>query len=252
MEILLKRYNSLSGRITSLKSDIQIKENQINEKNNLIDNLNKASWVLTEVQKKTQERFKEKIEGLVSLAIKSVYDRPFGFELVFERKRDKMEIKPLIYEIINNKKEYYEDAENELGGGIVDICSFALRVVLWTMETPRSRNVFILDEPGKNLGALLPLFGQMLREISHKLNFQLIIITHDDALTEMADRVFVVSHDGRESHVSLMANKKEEKNIYFDETKEISEENWKKLDKETPIISEGIISKVSTKRRKRQ
>lgn len=249
MQTLLKRYNDLSGRIISLKSDIKSKENQINEKNNLVDNLNKASWVLTEVQKRTQERFKEKIEGLVSLAIKSVYDRPFGFELVFERKRDKMEIKPLIYEIINNKKEYYEDAENELGGGIVDICSFALRVVLWTMETPRSRNVFILDEPGKNLGALLPLFGQMLREVSHKLNFQLIIITHDDALTEMADRVFVVSHDGRESHVSLMANKKEEKNIYFDETKEISEENWKKLDKETPIISEGIISKVSTKRR---
>lgn len=252
MEILLKRYNSLSGRITSLKSDIQIKENQINEKNNLVDNLNKASWVLTEVQKRTQERFKEKIEGLVSLAIKSVYDRPFGFELVFERKRDKMEIRPLIYEIVNGQKEYYEDAENELGGGIVDICSFALRVVLWTMEAPRSRNVFILDEPGKNLGALLPLFGQMLREVSHKLNFQLIIITHDDALTEIADRVFVVTHDGRESHVSLMANKKEEKNIYFDETKEISEENWKKLDKEAPIISEGIISKVSTKRRKRQ
>lgn len=252
MQTLLKRYNDLSGRITSLKSDIKSKENQINEKNNLVDNLNKASWVLTEVQKRTQERFKEKIEGLVSLAIKSVYDRPFGFELVFERKRDKMEIRPLIYEIVNGQKEYYEDAENELGGGIVDICSFALRVVLWTMEAPRSRNVFILDEPGKNLGALLPLFGQMLREVSHKLNFQLIIITHDDALTEMADRVFVVSHDGRESHVSLMANKKEEKNIYFDETKEISEENWKKLDKETPIISEGIISKVSTKRRKRQ
>jgi DNA repair exonuclease SbcCD ATPase subunit len=252
MQTLLKRYNDLSGRITSLKSDIKLKENRINEKNNLVDNLNKASWVLTEVQKKTQERFKEKIEGLVSLAIKSVYDRPFGFELVFERKRDKMEIKPLIYEIVNGQKEYYEDAENELGGGIVDICSFSLRVVLWTMETPRSRNVFILDEPGKNLGALLPLFGQMLREVSHKLNFQLIIITHDDALAEMADRVFVVTHDGRESHVSLMADKKEEKNICFDEAKEISEETWKKLDKEIPIVSEEVISKVSTKRRKRQ
>jgi DNA repair ATPase RecN len=163
-----------------------------------------------------------------------------------------MEIKPLIYEIVNGQKEYYEDAENELGGGIVDICSFSLRVVLWTMEAPRSRNVFILDEPGKNLGALLPLFGQMLREVSHKLNFQLIIITHDEALAEMADRVFVVTHDGRESHVSLMTNKKEEKNICFDESGEISEENWNKLNKETPIISEGIISRVSTKRRKRQ
>jgi len=253
MQTLLKRYNDLSGRITSLKSDIKSKENQINEKNNLVDNLNKASWVLTEVQKRTQERFKEKIEGLVSLAIKSVYDRPFGFELVFERKRDKMEIRPLIYEIVNGQKEYYEDAENELGGGIVDICSFALRVVLWTMETPRSRNVFILDEPGKNLGALLPLFGQMLREISHKLNFQLIIITHDDALAEMADRVFIVTHDGRESHVKIINSEtndtierkekeelKKENKICFDESGEISRETWDK------------INTTITKRKKRQ
>jgi len=201
MELLYQRYNRLSNRIESLRSDLKIKENQINEKMILSDDLAKAQWVLTEVQKKTQEKFKEKIESLVTMAIKSVYDRPFGFELVFERKRDKMEIDPLIYEWVNGKKEYYNDAEDELGGGIVDICSFSLRVVLWTMENPRSRNVFILDEPGKNLGRLISLFGEMLREVSHKLKFQLIIITHDEELIEIGDKSWEVTHDGRESHI---------------------------------------------------
>ena len=200
----IQRYNKLSGRIEFLQSDFESKEKQINTKLTLSDNLAKAQYVLTEVQKMTQSRFKDKIEGLVTMAIKSVYDRPFGFELIFERKRDKMEIRPLIYEIINGQKEYYDNAEDELGGGIVDICSLALRIVLWTMETPRSRNVFILDEPGKNLGALISLFGQMLREISHRLNLQLIVITHEESLIEMADKAWEVTHDGRESHVKLI------------------------------------------------
>ena len=209
------RYHELSGRIKFLQSDLETKEEQIDEGLVQIDNLNEASWIISEIQKAVQQKSKEKIENLVTMAIKSVYDRPFGFELRFERKRDKMECQPLIYEIVNGEKEYYDDPENELGGGIVDICSFALRIVLWTMETPRSRNVFILDEPGKNLGQLITSFGQMLREISHKLNLQFIIITHDDALVSIADRSWTVEHDGRESHVSQIGgqSKREEKVI---------------------------------------
>jgi DNA repair exonuclease SbcCD ATPase subunit len=210
MQLIIQRFNKLSGRVESLQNDIESKETQINEKLALVDDLAKAQWILTEVQQKTQERFKEKIEGLVTMAIKSVYDRPFGFELVFERKRDKMEIRPLIYEIVNGQKEYYDDPEGELGGGIVDICSFALRIVLWTIEKPRSRNVFILDEPGKNLGQLISLFGQMLKEVSHKLHVQLIVITHDEELIDQADKSWRVTHDGRESHVELIGEKKAE------------------------------------------
>lgn len=202
------RYNQLSGRIKFLKNDLVSKEAAINNRLEVVDDLTQAQWILTEVQKKTQEKFKEKIESIVTMAIKSVYDRPFGFELVFERKRDKMECRPLIYEIVNGEKEYYDDAEDELGGGIVDICSLALRIVLWTMEKPRSRNVFILDEPGKNLGQLITLFGQMLREISHRLNFQLIVITHDDALIDISDKCWEVTHDGRESHITLIQDEK--------------------------------------------
>jgi DNA repair exonuclease SbcCD ATPase subunit len=199
------RFNNLKGRIDFLQDAIEKKEEQINSKLTFCDNLAKAQWILTEVQKKTQERFKEKIDPLVTAAIKAVYERPFGFELIFERKRDKMECKPMLYEVIGKEKEYYDDPENELGGGIIDICSIALRIVLWTMEKPRSRNFFLLDEPGKNLGALITLFGQMIKEISHRMNLQFLIITHDDALIEVADRVWQVEHDGRESIVQMLS-----------------------------------------------
>lgn len=163
----------------------------------------KARWVLTEVAALTQKRFKEKVENLVTMAIRAVFDRPFQFILEFERKRNKMECRPEIKELVNGKHRTYDPSE-DMGGGIVDIISFALRVVLWSLENPRSRNIIVLDEPMKNLGKLVTLAGQILREISHKLNFQLIIITHEDALIEVADRAYYVSHDGNMSHLELV------------------------------------------------
>ena len=227
---LISRCQKLGSRIEFLNEDLNVKSKKINLNLEKTDDLTQAKWIITETQKSTQERFKERVEKLVTMAIKSVYDRQLGFELIFERKRDKMECRPVIYEIQNGVKEVYDDPENELGGGIIDICSFALRVVLWNMQKPRSRNIMILDEPGKNLGELIPLFGAMLREISHGLKFQLIIITHDQAIMEIADRAWLVEHDGVESCVKMVKSGQDD-NI---------------------IPASSMISDPSPKRRKRK
>jgi DNA repair exonuclease SbcCD ATPase subunit len=164
----------------------------------------KARYVLVEVAKNTQGKFKEKVESLVTMAIQSIYDRPFQFKLEFERKRNKMECSFVVTEIVGGKERVYTDPENDMGGGIIDIISFALRVVMWSLDDPPSRNVLILDEPMKNLGNLVSLGGQVLREISHKLNIQIILVTHDEELMDIADVSYEVLHDGNESHVVLV------------------------------------------------
>ena len=199
---LVESYQKLANRIEFLQDDLGEKEDLIDRLLSMVDDQNKARWVLSEVQKLTQEKCKTRVESLVTMAIKSVFDRPFGFELIFERKRDKMECRPVVYEIVDGVKQEYDDPENDMGGGILDVISFALRVVLWSMEKPRTRNVMILDEPGKNLGDLVPLFGNILRQISHELKIQLIVITHDPALMEIGDRSYHIEHDERESHVT--------------------------------------------------
>jgi DNA repair exonuclease SbcCD ATPase subunit len=186
-----------------LKQDLDIKLNQILYQKEQVEYMVKARWVLTEVATQTQKRFKEKVETLVTMAIRSVFDRPFQFLLGFERKRNKMECKPEIKELVNGKYRTFDPSE-DMGGGMVDIISFALRVVLWSLEKPRSRAVIVFDEPMKNLGKMVSLAGQVLKEISHKLNFQLIIITHEDELIEIADRAYYISHDGNKSHVELV------------------------------------------------
>jgi DNA repair exonuclease SbcCD ATPase subunit len=80
------------------------------------------------------------------------------------------------------------------GGGAVDIAAFALRVASWSMMNPRTRPVMILDEPLKNLDKERQQKGSaMIKEVSERLGIQFIIITHEEALTEYADKTFNVT-----------------------------------------------------------
>jgi len=198
----IDRFQKIKNDYEFLCNSLSEKEKEIEEKTLLRDNLVKARWVVNEVAKLTQERFKERVETLVTMAIQSVFDRSFGFELVFEQKRNKMECRPVIYEMVGERKVPYEDPQDDVGGSLIDIISFALRIVLWSLEKPHSRNVIILDEPMKNMGRLVSLGGKVLKEVSQKLDFQLIIITHDQELGDIADRIFTVTHNGVFSEVN--------------------------------------------------
>ena len=185
-----------------MQKQINFKTESVLDKREKYEDLIKARWVLTEVQQQTQQRFKDVVESLVTMAIKSVFDRPFKFELEFERKRNQMECHPIVKEIVGDQERIYDNPEDDMGGGILDIISFAFHIVLWSLEKPRSRNVFIMDEPMKNLGKLIVLGGKVLKEISKKLHIQIILVTHDEELLEIADKAFVVTHNGNKSFVT--------------------------------------------------
>lgn len=199
---ILEAYQKGKNKIEHLTADFDEKEETIEILKQTIETLTKARWTITEVQRLTQERFKHRVESLVTMAIKSVFEgRDFGFELSFEEKRNQMEIRPIVYEIIDGVRQDLDDPEFDFGGGLVDVISFAWRIVMWSLENPKSRGVIILDEPMKNMGDLIVLGGEMLKEIAHKLGLQLIIITHEKELIDIADKAYHVKHDGYSSHV---------------------------------------------------
>ena len=176
-----------------------------------VEKYTKARWILAEIAKETQKNFQVKVESLVTSAIRAVFEeRPFQFKLIFEQKRNKFECKPIVVE---GENEY--EPKDELGGGIIDLISFAFRVVLWHLENPKSRNVFVLDEPMKFVGKgdLLMRAGRMIKEISHRLGFQIIMVTHEPELAEIADKAWSVEHDGTKSNLRLIVGNKPETKV---------------------------------------
>ena len=188
----------MSGRVEELKKtrdDLKRSRRSLKYK---LERYMQAKWVVTEVSRITQSKFKERVETLVTKAITSVFDRPFEFYLSFKKARGTLEIEPRVRE---GGVTYVP--KDDMGGGIIDLLSSAFRFVLWSIEKRRSRNVFTLDEPMKYVGEgiFLERAGNMLKEISHRLGFQLIIVTHEHELANIADRAWEVTHNGTHSEV---------------------------------------------------
>ena len=150
-----------------------------------VTNYTEARNIVAEASRITQEQFKTLVEELVTSAIQSVFpDRDYRFIMEFVIQNNRPQINLMVQE---GDKDPYLPKE-EQGGGLLDIISFALRVVLWSLTSPRTRNVLIMDEPFRWTGNLTEKAASMMKEISDKLGLQIIMVTHDERLMETADR----------------------------------------------------------------
>jgi hypothetical protein len=166
----------------------------------------RAQGFFIELAEQTQRYFREQVESLATVAVRSVFDRPYSVKLLSEKRRGRMETEILILE---NGEEF--QPKDEMGGSMMDLLSFVMRVILWSLQSPRSRNTFVLDEPMKFLGSGIRLqqAARMLNEISSSLQCQLIIVTHEtEVLAALADTAYLIEHNGVESLVELIKEPK--------------------------------------------
>jgi len=146
-----------------------------------------AREILRTVGLKTQQQLQFHISEITSLALEAVFDDPYELVAEFVERRNKTECD--LYFVRDSRV----DPLTASGGGAVDVASFALRVASWSMQSPRSRAVLILDEPFRYLSAgLLPKAGEMIKQISKQLGLQIIMVTHAEELMDCADKIFKV------------------------------------------------------------
>lgn len=167
-----------------------------------IDDYTEARRIILAVAKETQAEVAAYIESMVTLAVQSVFkERDYRFVVQFVQRKNRTEVELLVRDG-EGKEPYYP--QDEQGGGLIDIISFALRVVLWSLQPKRSRNVLILDEPFKFTGKYIEMAGAMLKEVSKKLGMQIIMVTHSSELAGVADRAWLVQREGDRSIVRRM------------------------------------------------
>lgn len=190
-----------------LEGQIRSTEAAVEESKSRAARLVKARWVLSEVARLTQGRFKKYVEDLVTMAIRSVLDQPLRFVVDFKIVRNKSEC---YLRVRDGDSEPYVP-KSEQGGLVVNLIGFALKIVLLSLEVPPSRRLLVLDEPLPFSGKGEPLrrIGEMLRMVSlsppQGLGFQLVIVTHEPELAAMGNRAWSVGHDGVCSDVRQLA-----------------------------------------------
>lgn len=182
-------YDRLAGAASMLDQQIAETKKTVRRIKHDMINIEHARVVIQKVAQQTQKQLEYHISELVSLALQSIFPEPYSMKLQFELKRGRSEA-ALLFE----KDGSVVDPILSSGGGPIDVASFALRVCVLTIHRPNLRRTIVLDEPFRFVSRdLQEKAGDLLCELSKKLNLQFIVVTHEQKLIEKADRAFEVT-----------------------------------------------------------
>jgi len=181
------------GEHQQILSSITNLETKLRDNGWSLKHSEQAREIVRAVGLETQQQLQYHISDITSLALEAVFEDPYELVAEFVQRRNKTECD--LYFSRDGEKVIPEEGS---GGGAIDVASFALRIASWSMQTPKRRNVIILDEPFKFLDKeRQPQASRMLKELSDRLEIQFIIITHESTLAEYADKTFTVGiHKG--------------------------------------------------------
>jgi DNA repair exonuclease SbcCD ATPase subunit len=203
----MRNYNELIAQATGAKKQVQksldavvLSNKQYTKK---LKYLEQAQAFLQKVAQDTQEQLKIHVEDIVQLALDAIFPDKYTFEIQFTIAYGKTTAE-LVF--ISKQSGHIVDPMQASGGGVVDVCSFALRLACWTLSRGIDK-VIILDEPLKFLSAdLRSRGGEVIRQLAHKLGLQFIITTHLTELIDCADNVIKVEKKDEVSTVTISKN----------------------------------------------
>lgn len=141
----------------------------------------KALIEVNEVVKQVAIQFQETAHTQIATIVTECLQAVFGqyeFRITFEKRRNKTEA---IFTIIGDRGEEL-DPTNSVGGGVLDVAAFGLRIACLVLSKPVRRRILILDEPFKMISReFRSNVREMLERISSDLEVQIIMITHDES-----------------------------------------------------------------------
>lgn len=182
--------NKAIGKRDHIKEMLKENKRSLNGLCSDLISLEEAQRFIQEVAKATQEDLRYHISDIVQLALDTCFPDEYQFDISFEIKRGKTEAS-----LSFTKNGIAIDPMEASGGGVVDLAAFALRISAWSLG--KSDNVIILDEPFRFLSKdLQPRAGEIMKKLSSHLKLQFIMVTHNDEMINIADRIFVVTQSG--------------------------------------------------------
>ena len=178
------RKQSIERQITTVKEKIkdELRRKKASEQ---------ARTVIQSTAKSIQSKIEYKISELATLSLLSIMEKDWKVLIEFQEKRGRTE--PQI--LLQIDDGFTASPKNSFGGGVKDILGQFMRFGLFGLIRPKLRPFFALDEPLKWLkGDGMPEKGaEAIHEISHKLDLQILLISHSPELIAGADKVIKIN-----------------------------------------------------------
>lgn len=178
---------------------IGARELLINQKNDTLATLHQCRdtlqiWeqvqlLFAKTSEYAREQLKARIEETVTAALQVAgFPGNPRFKVLLTERAGQPAAEWRVLETQADGTEMETSVEDSHGGGLVDVISLALRLALLQLSRPKPAPLVILDEPGKHVSAeFAPNVAFFLKQFGQQTGHQVIMITHNETLADMAD-----------------------------------------------------------------
>lgn len=206
---LQTRFNQLSGERNIVREKLKTAKTKRRELKQELHFAEQASALIQLCAQQTQEQLRYQLSELPKLALSSVFDDPYDFDVRFEQRRGGVEVD---FWFIRDGQPI--SPKDNTGLGPVDIAGMALRPALWSLQNPRCRASIWLDEPFKHLKGqeankrVLAMLKEICKPIPERNwpGLQIVMVADERAsredIMEVADKIFEFSMRGRQTVVT--------------------------------------------------
>lgn len=182
---LKDKVERMKGQKEAVESQIQTLEDSLDMIALNLDGLQKAREFFQYQADVVQKEIVETVSNLISMAMADIFPDPYSCTIQTGIKRNATEAN-----ILFQKDDMLLDPRDSVGGGPIDVASFAGRVAF--VHLSGDRKVIIGDEPFKFVSRdLLARCPEMLKTLT-TLGFQFILISHLPEVIDAADRTIEV------------------------------------------------------------
>jgi DNA repair exonuclease SbcCD ATPase subunit len=182
------QYQRASGRLDELKAQQSDKEQNLVQAKKDVELWQQVQLLLGWVSEESREQLKERIQETVTAALQAILcNDQIQFNIEIKTINGKPSAEWSVVSCYGDKA-VSANPEDARGGGISDIVSLALRLSMLELSRPKPQGAVFLDEVGKHISAeFAPNVASFLQQYAEKTGRQIILITHQVALAEVAD-----------------------------------------------------------------
>ncbi|MCX7610311.1 MAG: hypothetical protein N2043_01830 [Ignavibacterium sp.] len=192
----------LEGEIETIENYIIENEEIKQQEEENEQNLEKMKIILQKASEESRQKACVVIERIATQALQYIFGPQYELKLELKQARGRAEANVYVSTEVNGEKIWLSPEESR-GGGMVDVISLALRFAfteIW--NNPVLSGPILLDEPGKHVSEEYAIkLSQFIDYLQKHFNRQIIYITHQPHMAEMAYASFYVYQNNGESFV---------------------------------------------------
>jgi DNA repair exonuclease SbcCD ATPase subunit len=189
----------------TLTRALQVKK-QIEDLQQEILVLEKSGMVLNSLGEERQLKAQDTIEQLVTRGLQQIFDDSLSFHIIQTVKAKAASVEFVVRTSLAGGGVVDTPVMDARGGGLAATIGFLLRVVILLLKRGNDDpTVLVLDETFAMVSAeYLPHVAEFLRTLVDDTGMQIIMVTHQEELTENADLVYRFSNVNGQTKVDAL------------------------------------------------